>query len=255
MIDTVLAAILIGVAYLSSSDGAWNAGVNFLCALLAGLLAMNFFEPLAIFLTRIVPEWGSRWDMICLLGLFAGFVYLLRLLSEQLAPVYIPVSALIEQLGRWLFAGLTGYLTMAIVLTALHTTPLPREFWGFRPERANLFNLAAPDRQWLGFVQYVTEHALARYDLNVGYRNGRPVPHAFDGTFFQLGEPQQPYPNDIWPSFPIRYATRREVLSGGMVMTSNAGLPGGGGSAPATSPSISPPSVTPNTPPPTSVSF
>jgi hypothetical protein len=214
MIDLILAAILVGVTYVAASDGAWSAGVTFLCTLLAGLLAMNFFEPLAILLTGAMPEWNYRWDMISLLGLFIALVMAFRMSSERLVPTYVPVPALVDQIGRWAFAFGTGYVTMAFLLTALHTAPLPREFLGFRPERVNLFNLAAPDRQWLGFTQYVTEHAFARYDRNIGFRGTRPLPHAFDATYYPVGDPANPYPNDIWPSFPIRYAMRRDILSG-----------------------------------------
>lgn len=214
MIDLILAGILAGVTYVVASDGAWSAGVNFLCTLIAGLLAMNFFEPLAIMLSAAMPEWTHRWDMISLVGLFIVFVFVLRTVSERLVPTYVEVQAMVDQIGRWVFAFGTGYVTMAFLLTALHTAPLPREFLGFRPERANLFNIAAPDRQWLGFTQYVTEHAFARYDRNIGYRGTRPLPHAFDATYYPVGDPANPYPNDIWPSFPIRYAMRRDILSG-----------------------------------------
>uniref|UniRef100_A0A7C4LLH2 CvpA family protein n=1 Tax=Schlesneria paludicola TaxID=360056 RepID=A0A7C4LLH2_9PLAN len=240
MIDLILAAILVGVTYVAASDGAWSAGVTFLCTLLAGLLAMNFFEPLAILLTGAMPEWNYRWDMISLLGLFIALVMAFRMASERLVPTYVPVPALVDQIGRWAFAFGTGYVTMAFLLTALHTAPLPREFLGFRPERANLFNLAAPDRQWLGFTQYVTEHAFARYDRNIGLRGTRPLPHAFDATYYPVGDPANPYPNDIWPSFPIRYAMRRDILSGAVaapaatpatprVVPAPAGPGGGGG--------------------------
>ena len=47
-------------------------------------------------------------------------------------------------------------------MTALHVAPLPREFMGFRPERKNLFDFAAPDRQWLALTQYVSETSLQK---------------------------------------------------------------------------------------------
>jgi hypothetical protein len=83
---------------------------------------------------------------------------------------------------------------MAFLLTALHTAPLPRNFLGFTPERDNFFNVAAPDREWLGFVQYVSENSLSSSDLRI-----------FDGPRFLVPN----HENQVWPSFIIRYATRR----------------------------------------------
>ncbi len=67
----------------------------------------------------------------------------------------------------------TGYVVAAIILTSLHTAPLSREFMGFKPERSNLFDALAPDRQWLGFTQYVSEHVM---------RSGSNGP-IFDGAY------------------------------------------------------------------------
>ncbi len=117
----------------------------------------------------------------------------------------------LQQVCRWVLALLTGYVTMAFLLTALHTAALPREFIGFRPERKNLFDMVAPDRQWLGFTQYVSENV---------FQQGGVVPRIFDGTVAKI--PGQD--NDIWPSFPIRYATRRESLT-----TSSRSTKGGRG--------------------------
>ena len=237
IIDIILLAIVGGVAFMVSNDGAWSAGVTFVCVVVAGLLAMNFFEPLAIMLSAAVPNSTHRWDSICLVGLFIALVFLLRLLSERIAPTYIQVNGLVDQAGRWVFGAAAGYVTMAFLLTALHTAALPREFLGFKPERKNLFNMVAPDRQWLGFTQYVTEKAFARFDRNVGVsKDSKPLPHAFDATFL----PVEDYPNSIWPSFPMRYAMRRDMLFGGAAIPQPvapaprpAPAAGGGGPAPA----------------------
>jgi hypothetical protein len=251
MVDIALVAVLGIVTWMVANDGAWSAAITFLCTLLAGLLAMNFFEPLAIILSGFLREWDSRWDMISLLGLFAGFTFGLRTITEQLAPTYIQVPGWVDNGGRWLFGAATGYLTAAILLTALHTAPLPREFAGFQPERLNLFNIAAPDRQWLGFVQYVTEKPLARFDVAASGQPG--VPHAFDGKHELVGDPAVNYPNQVWPSFPMRYAARRDMLAGVMaavpspppVIPSAAGAgtvgnPGAPGAAPPVVTPVSP---------------
>lgn len=219
IIDLALVAIVAAVTWFVATEGAWTAGTTFICVLLAGLIAMNFFEPVTLLLARSMPAYESKLDMIALLGLFGGLVFLFRFIGEKLAPTYIQVPGMVDNVGRWLFSFGTGYVTMAFLLTALHTAPLPREFLGFKPERNNLFEMVAPDRQWLGFVQYVTEKAFARYDIAMLAGAPPGTPHAFDGQYMAVGDPAQPYPNLIWSSYPIRYATRRSQFSTGGVTT------------------------------------
>ncbi len=203
-IDLLCLVVVLVVTWSVASEGPMGAGLTCLCVILAGLLAMNFFEPLAEFFTNNVAAsrgWAERWDPICLIGLFAFFVWLLRAATTYLTPEYVYVQSTVFELGRWTAGLLAGYVTMAFLLTAYHTAPLPEGVLGFAPQRANFFDIAAPDRQWLGFVHYVTEKALSR-----------STPRIFDGPRVRLGDPRQPYPNEIWPSFPIRYAARRRAI-------------------------------------------
>jgi len=221
MIDIACLAIVGATVYSLSNEGLWGTAHTLLCVLLAGLLAMNWFEPLASILDGMAPPaYKTYMDIIALLGLFIGFVFALRMGSEHLTPVYIGLPSMLDQFGKWVFAAATGYLMVAILLTALHTAPLPREFLGFKPERNNFMGMA-PDRQWLGFVQYVTEKPFAKI-IGQDPDTKQLIAHAFDGKYQLLGDKATPYRNTIWPSFPIRYAMRRERLEDN---------PAGGGAA------------------------
>lgn len=249
MIDLACLVVVGITVYFVSNEGMWGAAHTFLCVLLAGLLAMNFFEPLAGFLDGLAPAYKSYMDIIALLGLFIGMAFALRMGSEHLAPVYIGLPSTLDQVGKWAFGAATGYLTMAILLAALHTAPFPREFMGFKPERNNFFGMA-PDRQWLGFVQYVTERPYSRSIYRDTFtENGSTkeviIARAFDGQYQILGSKEIPYKGAdgqvamFWPSFPIRYAMRRERLENN---------PAGGGapvSAPTTIQPVAPGPVAP----------
>jgi hypothetical protein len=206
MIDAALAIVVGIVAWTVAAEGAFGAAAIFLSVVVSGLIAMDVFEPLANLLESFLgTDWSNRVDFIALVGAFAACVFGLRTMSERLAPNFIAVSGRVYDVFRWSFALATGYVTMAFLLTALHTAPLPRNFLGFTPERDNFFNVAAPDRQWLGFVQYVSENSLSASDLRI-----------FDGPRFLVPN----HENQVWPSFVIRYATRRG--SGGSSMMSQA---------------------------------
>lgn len=242
MID-VCCLIVIGIiVWCVAAEGLWGAAHTFLCVLISGLLAMNFFEPLAGFLDGILGGWKGYSDIVALVGLFTGFIFALRLGTEQLSPTFIQLPSTIDQAGRWVFSALTGYVTVAVLLTSLHTAPLPREFMGFKAERAMFFGLG-PDRQWLGFTQYVTEKPFG-YIKYLDPVTKTSVAHAFDGKYEVLGDKSQPYLNTIWPSFPIRYAMRRGFIGRQGPVTPPVQIApatpapdsGGGNTAPVTNP-------------------
>jgi hypothetical protein len=201
MIDILLVVILGVVTWCVASEGLVGATQLCVIVILSGLLAMNFFEPFGGLLEAALPAGAGKWaDLVALLGLFGGLSFLLRILAERVGPGFPDAPQLLYETGRWGAALLTGYIAMAIVCTAVHTAPVSRNFWGFTPERANLFGVMAPDRQWLGFTQYVSEKSLSKWG----------TPNVFDGPKTRLGNPGDPYDNEVWSSFPIRYATRRE---------------------------------------------
>ncbi|MFN0051930.1 MAG: CvpA family protein [Planctomycetales bacterium] len=218
----ILLLILGAVTWCVASEGAWGAALMLVTVIFAGLLTMSFFEPLAATLEDKGPgAFRPYADITAFMGLFALFTFLLRLGTDYLAPNDVQVDARVYHALRWLFALATGYTTVAILLTALHTAPLPRKFIGFQPESRNLFEFAAPDRQWLGFVQHVSEKILM---------TGR----IFDGPVFVVKDGEQDFEQKVWPSFPIRYATRRRELEAGGGGARKVGAPSGGsGSAPA----------------------
>jgi hypothetical protein len=219
MFDAMLLIVWGIVTWCVASEGAHGAAINAVVVVLSGLLAMNLFEPFASFGQGIFASivWSYRMDIIALVGLFIAFVLGLRMLFEKLSPVYVATEGLAYELGRWGFGLLTGYVTMAFLLTALHTAPLPREFMDFKPERANLFNALAPDRQWLGFTQWVSEHTFVRGG----------IPRVFDGPYADfIDDPNNSDGrNKVWPSFPIRYAHRREQYASGRAIAGPAAQP------------------------------
>jgi hypothetical protein len=220
MIDMLLLAVIAAVTWCVASEGAWGSALTLISVLIGGLLAMNFFESLAEFLQGTVAssvEWSHRWDVISLLGLFALFTFGLRALTEKIMPTFVQVHPIAFNISRWAFGLMTGYLTAAILLTALHVSPLPRNFWGFTPERNNLLDAVAPDRQWLAYTQYVSEKILIAGEFG-------PV---FDGDVFEAIK-GQPETKDVWSSFPIRYAMRRQRYETYAAPTGSGPPPSGG---------------------------
>ena len=220
MIEIACLIVVGVVTWMVAGEGICGAVQVFLCTLISGLIAMNFFEPLGIQLRSFLPD--NYCDIVALLGLFTVMVFALRMGTEQLSPSYVQVIPAIDSVGHWIFGLATGYLTMAILLTSIHTAPLPREFMGFTPERNNFFGVA-PDRQWLGFTQYVSEKPLSTMVRHTSGGKAIWMPRLFDGRYEKVGDPNKPYsvrnlsgtdsPQVIWPSFTIRYAMRRDRMA------------------------------------------
>ena len=220
-----IVAVIGIVTWLLSTEGVWGAASTLICVVLSGLVAMNFYEPAAMYLVHFLPAASDYADFVALVGIFGLATFGLRELMAYLTPVDIALPDLLDTIGKWGVSLVTGYVTAAILLTALHTAPLPRDFLDFHPEQPMFFGLY-PDRQWLGFVQYVSEHSLSRRVAVIDSVTSMPVvdpltqqqmflPHAFDGGYRKVGDPQAPHPNTIWPSFPIRYAMRRSQIEQG----------------------------------------
>jgi hypothetical protein len=208
LLDLILLAILVWATFRVASEGAWGAVLVFFCALFAGLLAMNTFEPLAEWLGSHVSQeadWQFRFDVISLLGLFALAVFALRVITERLAPARIPIPQLFDVALRYLAGAATGYLMICVLLVAVHVAPLPRivtgdeviEIAGFEAERPQFFGLG-PDRQWLRLNLWLSQQALNRDGAE----------RLFDGPIYQASGDR-----GLWPSLPIRYADRRERMT------------------------------------------
>jgi len=224
MIDFLLLAVLAIITWCVASEGTWGAATVFLSTLFAGLIAMNCFEPLAATIEGSAPGLAVYADLLAFLGLFTAFVFGFRAVGEYLMPTYVEVHGALHNSLRWGLAAATGYLVVAILLTSLHTAPLPRSFFGFDPgpTRKQFFGMG-PDIQWLALNQYVSQGSLGG--------SGRP----FDAVAFEL-IPGQSTTLTTFSSFPIRYATRRTLLStgggGGTTTLAPAGPPAGGAPPP-----------------------
>lgn len=209
VIDILLLLIFGGVTYCVAGEGAWGAAITAFCVILGGLFSMNFFEPICDSLLGSNYYWQARLDLIVLVGLFGAAVAGLRAGADYLSPSYISVHRMVHECARWGCGVLAGYVTMAFLLTALHTAPLGREFVGFKSERENFFGVA-PDRHWLGFTQWTSEWVFSKWPKRI-----------FDGPEKIMGE-QGAVTNTVWPSFPIRYASRREIGAGAAAAVSQA---------------------------------
>ncbi len=162
VIDLVFAFLILLMTYAVSSEGLWGAALMFFNVLFGGLIAFNFYEPLAKLIDSTGIGWGFS-DTLSLLSIFCVAVMLLRMTTETLAPAMVRFPVPIYHAGRLFFALATSLVTMAILILAFHCAPVNKKVFGaidykYKPP----FGMGL-DHQWLGFFQHTTGTIFARY--------------------------------------------------------------------------------------------
>lgn len=177
----------------------WRQGVlpafAMMCnVLLSGLIAFNFFEPIA---AELDPMFAGSFlhgyeDSLCLIVLFCLALMILRWLANALIHAHIEYNAVLQQGGAVLFGLLTGYLVAGFLVCVAQTLPLGEHFLQFEARMdsqaagAKLRRFLPPDRVWLALMHRASETSLS-----------------WDGDA----------PFDPDGSFELRYARERRVSS------------------------------------------
>jgi hypothetical protein len=163
IINLIVVGLFAGLTYALISEGLWGSALMFFNVVFGGMIAFNFYEPLARLLDSTGIGWGFS-DTLCLLGLFAITVLLLRMTTETLAPAMVRFPPPIYHAGRIIFALGGAAVTMAIVILAFHTAPVHKKIFGAVKYDTKPPFGAGLDHQWLGFFQYETGAVFSRLD-------------------------------------------------------------------------------------------
>jgi hypothetical protein len=162
-INAGISVIILGMTYALISEGLWGAALMFFNILFAGIIAFNFYEPLAALLASNVEFFAGFADTLCMLGLFLVALTLLRLTTETLAPTMVRFPKMVYHAGRIFFAVLASMTLMAIILLSFEAAPVHKKVFGVIDYQTKVpFGLGL-DRQWLGFFQHTTGQVFADY--------------------------------------------------------------------------------------------
>lgn len=160
--DLGLIALIAGLTYALTSEGLWGAALMFFNILFAGMIAFNFYEPLAVMLDKTGINWGFS-DTLCFLLLFCVALVALRLTTETLAPAMVRFPTPIYHAGRFVFGAAAAMLTIAILLIGAECAPVHKKlFKAYNYDSKPPFGLGL-DHHWLGFFQHQTGGPFAQY--------------------------------------------------------------------------------------------
>ena len=155
------AIIVIAVLATLGKEGTWSNLILLLEIVFASIVAVNFFEPLGAWLGGQVKALTYFADFMCLWVLFAATFAGLRAITDYISRTQVRFHKMVDDAGSMVLAVAIAWLMLCFIMFTLHTAPLPREAWGFKPEAKMLFGLK-PDRVWLGFMQQLSRGAYAR---------------------------------------------------------------------------------------------
>lgn len=185
MINFALLGLFLVVTFALWREGLWSSAVSLLNLLAAASFATAWYESLVAFLiARGLGSYDYLLDFLCLWGLFAIILLVLREVSDRVSRTKVRFRKPVEMFGCPVIAAAAAWIVVCFTAATLHTAAVPRDLVQATPEARMFFGLA-PDRRWLQWVRGSSLHGPF----------GRPE-HAFDEK----------------ADFVIRYATRRKQL-------------------------------------------
>jgi hypothetical protein len=197
-LELLTVVLMLAVGLVQVREGIFGAAVLLLNVILAGLVAFNFWEPLADLVGSPSRLLDSYADAVCLVFLFVVTLGLLRLLTSYLTPNELWFPPIVRQLGGPLVGLVAGYLLAGILICVFQTLPWHERFLWYDPDEG--MGLGAPDRVWLAIVHRASGKVfdygageekwfdadgsfIPRYARYRRYRDGKDEPLPNQGDF------------------------------------------------------------------------
>jgi len=156
---TVVIMLALGYAYLV--EGMFTACLMCLNVIGAGLIAFNFWEPLA---NLMDPLLGGYEDALCLVLLFCVSLGALRTLTNLAVATEVEYPPAIQRGGGALFGLLTGYLVTGFLVCVMQTLPFHQNFMYFdaKYEPDTVRRFLPSDRVWLAMMHHAGQGPFRR---------------------------------------------------------------------------------------------
>jgi uncharacterized membrane protein required for colicin V production len=162
-------------------DGIWGNCLRLVNVLFAGLLTMNFYEPVAKFLTRPgdymsalkyddMQTFTAFYDFLAFWICFVFFAAIMIAITDAVSKVRVRFLQVADRAGGIVMSLIIGWVMSGIVITSLHLAPLAEYplLGCFQPQSSMFLGFLAPDREWLGFTRYQSKYGYSRgYEASV----------------------------------------------------------------------------------------
>jgi uncharacterized membrane protein required for colicin V production len=180
--------IMLILAYAFWKEGPLTSFAMCVNILLAGLLAFNFWEPIADLFDPLLEDSFAAGieDSVALMVIFLPTLMILRWITNSLASTHVEYPSVLYRGGAVLFGLLAGYLLAGFLICVIQTLPVPREFLQFEPydpakaaERP-IRKFMPPDVAWLAMMNRLSAAGLSRGEDEL---TGTPIRFDVHGSF------------------------------------------------------------------------
>ena len=154
----LLFVVLVACIGFLYPEGTWSNAIRLINVVTAGLVATNYWEPLARMAeSQIDASLTFFWDFLGIWALFGVTLVILQLITNKVSQVRVRFLKIADRVGSGLFAFAVGWVMVCFITFSLHTAPLCRNFLfeGFKPGEANFFGVS-PDTMWLSFAEHTS---------------------------------------------------------------------------------------------------
>lgn len=169
MLIGFLTVVMMGVVgYAFWREGPLTALAMCCNTILSGIIAFNFWEPIASAIASPLSKsfLAGTEDALVLMALFCGSLALLRWLTNTLASTDMLYPTVLYRGGALVFGLATGYFAAGFLVCALQTLPWEQEFLTFEtyePGRSSpLRRVMPPDLVWLASMHRLSGGGLER---------------------------------------------------------------------------------------------
>lgn len=167
MLTILTILIMLGVAYVYLGEGLFTSFAMCCGILGAGLIAFNFWEPMADALgSKVSGTFLAGFeDALSMVFLFAVSLGVFRIIVNNLSPFQIEYHPLLQSIGGACFGLVSGYLVTGFLLCVLQTLPWKQDFLGFsvptEADAGSLRSMLPPDEVWLALMHRAGAFAFA----------------------------------------------------------------------------------------------
>lgn len=155
------------VAYAQFREGLFTAVTTLINVFIAGIVTFNFWEPLANLLDSAFQGMFLEGyeDWLVLTTLFCVTLVLLRVATNNLAPLQVHFAAVPQQIGGAVVGMITGYFVAGFLTCVAQTLPWHENFLDFQPyssREPGMRRLFPPDRVWLAAMRHAGAYPFSR---------------------------------------------------------------------------------------------
>ena len=156
IVNLLLVLVFLAIALVLAREGLWSGLVMLLNIIAAATFATAWFERLAGFLDAKMPSYTYLIDFLCLWGIFAVVLLVMRLITDRVSTTKVKFLRQVEIVGGPILAVITAGVMVCFAAASLHTAAVPRALVQPTPESRMFFGFA-PDRKWLAWVRFATQ--------------------------------------------------------------------------------------------------